>query len=209
MGAEALGVALDEKAQQTLVLFLDELERWNARLNLVGEHDRESLADRHLVDSLAAAPIAAALGADLRIADLGSGAGLPGVPLAVALASREMLLVEPRRKRASFLRAIRRALPDLGLSIEERRAEDLPPALAASFDVIVSRAALADDELAKAARPLLRAGGLLIAYRGNAPQPLGNDSADDGFGAALVHRYDLPSPRRSFSLVVRERSSFT
>lgn len=205
--ARSLGVDLDEVALVRLERFLEELERWNARSNLVGEHDRRSLIDRHIVDSLAAAPLLRGLGTELHVADLGSGAGLPGIPLAIAAQPREMVLVEPRRKRASFLRAIRRLLDPLPLSIFEGCAEDLEPSAGGGFDAVVSRAALSDDALLAAARPLLRDRGLLIAYRGSAAALAGSPALANprGYGPATVQCYGLPDAPRSFTLVVRER----
>lgn len=211
--AGALGVELADGALRDLATFLDELELWNARVNLVGQHDRATLIDRHLVDSLAAVPLLRLLGGDLRIADLGSGAGLPGIPLAIALMPRAMLLVEPRRKRASFLRAVRRKLAGLPLDVHEGRAEEIDPAVSGPFDAVVSRAALSDAELRSAAAPLVRNGGLLLAYRGElaeSPETSGDLEREvDGFGVARVHHYELERPSRRFALLVRERICFT
>lgn len=209
--ARALGVEIDGAAMDDLSTFLDELELWNARTNLVGEHARETLIDRHLVDALAAVPLLQALGDGLRIADLGSGAGLPGIPLAIALRPREMVLVEPRRKRASFLRAVRRRLGALPISVVEGRAEDVAGASEGSFDAVVSRAALTDEELPVVGAPFLRHGGLLIAYRGaSGAAPSGAMALEiDGYGPLQVHHYELAGPRRRFALLVRERLRFT
>jgi 16S rRNA (guanine527-N7)-methyltransferase len=213
--AVSLGIELAPSALDELVTFLDELERWNARANLVGEHARETLLDRHVVDALAAAPLLRSLGDGLRIADLGSGAGLPGIPLAIALRPREMMLVEPRRKRASFLRAVRRRLVGVPLSVLEQRAEDLAGRDRGSFDAVVSRAALTDAELHAAASFLLRPAGLVIAYRGTArtaTQPARMPAPQEnvpGLGLAKVHPYALPGLPREFALVVRERTRST
>jgi len=211
--AGALGVELADDALDDLATFLDELALWNARANLVGQHDRATLIDRHLVDSLAAVPLLRALGENLRVADLGSGGGLPGIPLAIALRPRAMLLVEPRRKRASFLRAVRRKLAGLPIDVHEGRAEEIDPAETGPFDAVVSRAALSEADLSCAAAPLVRRGGLLVAYRGD-PTEGGQASGDlerevDGFGVARVHHYELERPSRRFALLVRERICFT
>lgn len=211
--AGALGVELTDDALKQLATFLDELELWNARANLVGQHDRATLIERHLVDSLAAVPLLRGLGEDLRVADLGSGAGLPGIPLAIVLRPREMLLVEPRRKRTSFLRAVRRKLAGLAIDVHEGRADGIDPAETGPFDAVVSRAALSETELRSAAAPLLRHGGLLVAYRGDpaegqgASRDLGREL--DGFGVARIQHYELESPSRRFALLVRERICFT
>ena len=209
--ASALGVEVDTAGLDDLATFLDELELWNARANLVGEHARETLIDRHLVDALAAVPLLQALGDGLRIADLGSGAGLPGIPLAIALRPREMVLVEPRRKRASFLRAIRRRLGALPISVVEGRAEELVGQSDGGFDAVVSRAALSEEELPVVSAPLLRHGGLLISYRGASGAAPSGEAAPElaGYGPLRVHHYELAGPQRRFALLVRERVRFT
>lgn len=205
-GAAGLSVELDDAAIGALSRYLDELELWNARANLVGEHDRQTLIDRHLVDALAAVPVLRALGPRLRIADLGSGAGLPGVPLAIALRPDEMWLIEPRKKRASFLRSVRRILPGLGLQVAEERGEDVArrPGIAGALDAIVSRATLADADLQACSAPLLRAGGLLVAFRGAADAgtvPVSNPQFED----PVSHPYTLTEARRCFRLDVWRR----
>lgn len=205
-GAAALGVELDDAAVGALSRYLDELELWNARTNLVGEHDRRTLIDRHLVDALAAAPVLRALGENLRIADLGSGAGLPGVPLAIALRPREMWLIEPRKKRASFLRSVRRILPELGLQVAEERGEDVArrTEVTGALDAVVSRATLADAELQACSAPLLRDGGILVAYRGT-----GDVRAEPAsiaqFEGPVTYPYTLTEARRGFRLDVWTR----
>ncbi|MEW6269049.1 MAG: 16S rRNA (guanine(527)-N(7))-methyltransferase RsmG, partial [Thermodesulfobacteriota bacterium] len=201
-GAAALGVALDEPALEALQVYLAELLAWNRRLNLVGEHDVATLVDRHLVDSLAAVPVLSALGPGLRIADLGSGAGLPGIPLAIALRPAEMVLAEPRQKRASFLRAAARWLPAYALRVVTRNAAELAALEAGRFDAVVSRAALPEDDLVTVAAALVRAGGLLVSFRGAEP-PL--DVVSDAFAPPHIRPYALPGARRTFTLLIRER----
>lgn len=204
-GARSLDVDLDESQLAALCRFLDELELWNARTNLVGEHDRVALVERHLLDALAAVPLLRSLGSDLRVADVGSGAGLPGIPLAIALRTRAVTLIEPRRKRASFLRSMRRALPSLGIHVVEDRAESLAarPEEVGSYDAMVSRAALDDEDLQRCAGSLLRPGGLLIAYRGGADEraPTGSEQ----LAPADSHRYTLAGAGRTFRLDVWTR----
>lgn len=207
-GAAALQTELDEAQLVALERFLEELLLWNARTNLVGERDWQALVDRHLLDALAAAPLLRNLGVGLRIADVGSGAGLPGVPLAVAVRPRAMWLLEPRRKRASFLRSVRRALPGFGLEVVEARAEDVAatPENERLFDAVLSRATMSDESLRTCAEPLLRDGGLLIAYRGlreTAPPREGGPSP--AWSGPMAHGYVLGAARRAFQLDVWTR----
>jgi 16S rRNA (guanine527-N7)-methyltransferase len=206
-GAQSLGVELEESHVTELLRFLDEIELWNERMNLVGPGDRQTLIDRHLVDSLAAVRLLRSLGDGLRIADVGSGAGLPGIPLAIALRPRETCLIEPRRKRASFLRNVRRALPALGLQVLEERAEDVAVRVenVGSFDAVVSRATLGDDALLGCAAPLLRDRGLLIAYRGPSDGDRDLSPPRSGFSRPSVHGYALREAHRDFRLDVWTR----
>ena len=105
----------DSDTTLRLSRFLDELALWGARINLVGSLERAAL-EIHVTDSLAAAR---ALPAGARVADLGSGAGFPGIPIAIARPDLDLVLVEIRERRIHFLRHIVRTL---GLRCEVRRA---------------------------------------------------------------------------------------
>jgi 16S rRNA (guanine527-N7)-methyltransferase len=191
--AAQLGVDLGAAAVEHCAIFLDLLVFWNRSVNLVGDKDREALIVRHIVDSMAAAPLirdAAPRGA--AIADLGSGAGLPGVPLAITLPEARLTLFEARRKRAHFLRAVARALPGLRLEIVAQRNEQSDSALRESFDVVVSRATFGSGEFLRAARPLLRPTGIALAYKGtSAPLALAASCGDPAFTPALIRPYTL------------------
>lgn len=126
-------------------------------------HDRARALDVHVRDSLAGLEVGAVRRAR-RIADLGSGAGLPGLPLALALPDSQMQLVESHHRRCAFLD---RAVEDLGLSnvtVACARAEEL--ADREHFDVVTARALAALPVLCEYAAPLLRVGGALVAWKG-------------------------------------------
>ncbi|MBW2416007.1 MAG: 16S rRNA (guanine(527)-N(7))-methyltransferase RsmG [Deltaproteobacteria bacterium] len=114
--------------------YLDELQGWGARMNLVGSTDRDDLRV-HLDDSLAAA---AALPEGARVVDLGTGAGLPGMPIAIARPDLDLTLVEIRERRVHFLRHVARVL-SLDVTIERARIEDPP---ARGYDFVLARAVL-------------------------------------------------------------------
>lgn len=210
-GAASLGIVLAPEQVSTLTTFVDLLESWNARLNLVGQHERTVLVDRHVVDGLAAVPAVKDLGRELRVVDVGSGAGLPGIPFAIGSGAKEMVLVEPRRKRASFLRAVRRVLSGLPISVVEARADEATGLDGGAYDAVISRAALTDAELMTVAGRWLRPGGLLIAYRGVASAELERSASAatvPGFGSPRFVRYQLHGMARTFTLIVRERNAF-
>jgi 16S rRNA (guanine527-N7)-methyltransferase len=123
--------------------------------NLTGTRDRAELIDRHLVESLALKHFIVGTSA----ADIGSGGGLPGVPLAIALPDVSFTLIESRRKRVSFLRHVASSLPLPNVRISHGRAEslDLTP-----FSTVLARAVAAPAELLAIALPLVAPGGRLV-----------------------------------------------
>ncbi len=103
-GCRDLGFSLSPLQKDLLVRYSDELLLWNRRMNLVGARDEEEFVRKHLLDSLAGFPVIRDEGRG-SIADLGTGAGLPGIPLAVMLPDRDVYLVERSGKRCAFLRS--------------------------------------------------------------------------------------------------------
>lgn len=188
-GAAALGSPLDDEQLDRLALFLARLREWAPRVNLLAPGDLPQLVSRHVLDSLAAAGPLRELGPALSIADIGSGAGFPGIPLAIALAPRRMVLVEPRQRRASFLRAVARELSGLHIEVIRGRAEELGDEHDGAHDAVVSRASLPIGELQRAARFLLREGGQLLAHRGPSQAPARDEV---GLRALAPFRYRLP-----------------
>lgn len=163
-GAAALGVAVDEIAAERFCEFARALELWGGKVNLISCASARELVERHFVDSLAVGPV---LAAAEEIADLGSGAGFPGVPLAIVYPEKRMVLIEPRRRRANFLREVGRTLRLGNLEIVERRAEIGPlderegPRAAA-----VCRAVWSDDTALSVAALWVTAAGRFFWMRG-------------------------------------------
>lgn len=141
-----------------LVAYAELLERWSARHNLVSFSDREELVRRHIADALAASPLFSGEGSVL---DVGSGAGLPGVPLLVANPGWRGTLLEPRQKRWTFLRLVIREL-GLNAVAECSRYEDLVPGL--RWDRIIARAVGGDVALLRWAGGRLRPGGEVVLW---------------------------------------------
>jgi 16S rRNA (guanine527-N7)-methyltransferase len=141
--------------------FLAELRRWAPRTNLVGSTDSVAL-DRHVSDSLAAAEW---LPTSARVVDLGSGAGFPGIPLAIARPDLDLTLVEIRERRVHFLRHVTRSLR-LDCSIERRRIEDPLPE---PFDFALLRAVAPPAVAAGLASPWLSETGEAWIWSGPGP----------------------------------------
>lgn len=153
LAAHAEGRALDR-----LVRYAELLERWSARHNLVRYSGREELIRRHFVDSLAAAPLLLGRG---RLLDVGSGAGLPGVPLLAVRPLWTGVLLEPRQKRWAFLRTVVR---ELGLAAEVVRTRYQELAPDRPFDVITARAVGGHGGLLDWARDRLAPSGQVLLW---------------------------------------------
>ena len=170
----AEGLALlreDSDAARTLPLldsYSVEIERHNEALGLVGSRSRRDLMIRHILDSLSPLGILRGLtggrGGAVEIADVGSGAGLPGIPLAITLPDRRFTLIERKTRRAVFLRNTLAALGLPNAAVEEREMEKAPRF---RFDLVVFRAFRPlDPAILKGLFRLLREGGVLAAYKG-------------------------------------------
>ena len=155
-GASALGVELQKTQVEQLLQFAALLRRWGAAFNLVSRADNPRLVARHLLDALSLAPMLRGV----RIVDLGTGAGLPGVPLAVACPERSFTLIDRSERRIRF---VRQAVVELGLTnvvpiaidFDDFRADTL-------FDTVVSRAVAKPAALWRAAAGLLLPDGLAL-----------------------------------------------
>jgi 16S rRNA (guanine527-N7)-methyltransferase len=153
---ERAGIRLAETQSAALAAFLDLLIRWNRVYNLTGIRDTAELIDRHLIESLALRPLLRGE----RIADVGTGAGLPGVPLAIAEPGRSFTLIESRAKRVRFLR---HAIGELGLgnaTVAHGRAEHLRPER--PFATVLARAVAPPAELLEICRNLTAPGSILL-----------------------------------------------
>ena len=161
------GISVSEEQAGKLASFLELMLRWNEVHNLTSVTDLDEMIDRHLVESLACAPY---LQGD-RVADVGSGAGLPGIPLAIARPEIQFTLIESRGKRVRFLEHIRGALELSNVVVEHARAEDLSPEQ--PFVTVLARAVAAPSELIALTQQLRAEEGiLLILTRANYEEEL-------------------------------------
>lgn len=145
-----------------LVQYLEELRHWNRAYNLTSVDDPEEMAIRHVLDSLAIAPWVHG-----RVLDVGTGAGLPGIPLAIMDPELDVILLDSTGKKVRFLRHVARKLGIQNVEAVQSRAEDYRALV--PFDVIVSRAFSALAEFARATRHLLGARSRLLAMKGRRP----------------------------------------
>lgn len=181
---EAAGLRLAPPAVGALARFVELLIRWNRVYNLTGPiRDVGELVDRHLVESLALRPLLRGE----RVADVGSGGGLPGMPLAIAEPARAFTLIESRAKRVRFLRHVVAELKLGNVEVAHGRAELLRPDR--PFDTVLARAVAPPAELLTICRPLTAPGSVLLlltaahlreTFRGLAPDFILKDDARSG-----------------------------
>jgi len=150
--------------------YIEEIELFNPAYGLVKVKDRQELIVKHILDSLAPLNIICGLFKDrasFKVADIGSGAGLPGIPLAVCLPNAAFTLVERMGRRAGFLRDAVAVLGLTNVAVEEAEMEKIATAVENSFDLIVFRAFKPlDSALLKGLFALLKPSGFLAAYKG-------------------------------------------
>lgn len=197
--AHYLQLELPYSAARKLDQFADLVCLWNRKVNLTGATTKEEVLFNHILDSLAATTI---IPKKANTADLGSGAGFPGIPLAILRKDCAFLLVEPRRKRANFLREVQRQLALENVAIAEARAEQLAATHPAAFSTVTSRALGSIDLFLRLAAPLLTSGGLAIAFKG--PRAIPDKALFSGFEAPTYHWYSLPGGQRHCLLVFRK-----
>jgi 16S rRNA (guanine527-N7)-methyltransferase len=163
-GLNALGLALDEAAQQKLLLYLEMLQKWNKAYNLTAITDFDKMITHHLLDSLSVIPHLKGK----RILDVGTGAGLPGIPLAIALPDHDFTLLDSNGKKVRFLLQASAELKLGNIKALQSRIEDYRAE--ACFDVIISRAVGAASMLIDNSRTLLCNDGRYLLMKGKYPE---------------------------------------
>ena len=177
----ALRPDLTKRQAESFELYYELLTEWNGRINLTAITEKEDVARKHFVDSLAAADL---LPDGAACIDVGTGAGFPGVPLLILRPDLHMTLLDSLQKRLGFLDELLRRL---GLTAElvHARAEDAgrDPKRRERYDAVLSRAVSPLPVLLELTTPFLKTGGTAIAYKGNAAQEI----ADAARAARLLN----------------------
>ena len=174
--ASRLGLGLDSGILDRLTRYGDLFLRWNERINLGGRISADELVERHFLDAFA---VARFVGLEDSVVDVGSGGGLPVIPLALVREKAAFEIYEPIAKKVAFLRTVVREL-GLGSRVKirpEKVQEALAPALVRRFDVATSRATFSPSKWLGMGRNLVRRGGKVIAFGtdedpGECPTPL-------------------------------------
>jgi 16S rRNA (guanine527-N7)-methyltransferase len=187
-GVRALSLDLEPPAEAKLLAYVGLLAKWNRTYNLTAIRDPAHMIAHHVLDSLAVVPHLPH-GASLRLVDIGSGAGLPGVPIAVARPGWHVALLDSNQKKSAFLRQVVVELPLDNTEVVAQRAEDYDPE--PNFDVAISRAYSDLSRFAKDARRLTRSDGCWIAMKGTYPASELADLPSD-VRVVVVRRLKVP-----------------
>lgn len=166
-GAMRMGVGLDEQAVQRFAIYFELLKLWGKKINLTARREDEEVVIYHFLDSLAGIALLAAT-PEARLIDIGSGAGLPSLPLKFALPGLNVVLVDSVRKKIAFCREAIRSIGIAGAEAVWGRGEDLGtrPERKGAYDWVVSRALGQSADVARLALPFLAPGGRILLYKG-------------------------------------------
>jgi 16S rRNA (guanine527-N7)-methyltransferase len=163
-GLDDLALALPEGAQEKLLAYLELLAKWNKTYNLTAIRDPEKMISHHLLDSLAVLPHLP----EGPLADVGSGGGLPGIPLAIADPARRVTLNDANHKKAAFLQQAVIELKLTNANVHVGRVQAWRPAQ--RFACVITRGFAELADFISACRHLLAPGGVLAAMKGVFPQ---------------------------------------
>ena len=186
----AAGLELDETALSRLETYHDMLLDWNTRMDLTSV-SADQMAARHFLDSLLPLKVSGLIPEEGRLIDVGTGAGFPGLPLAIARPSLQVTLLEAQGKRCQFLQAVCQALGLENVTIINDRAENLGRAEGhrEGYDRAVARAVAALPVLAEYLLPFVRVGGMALCWKGPA---VAGEQADGAAAAARLGGRLLP-----------------
>jgi 16S rRNA (guanine527-N7)-methyltransferase len=185
LGAQQLGMTLSETDATRMLKLLDELDDWNQRMNLTAIRQRDQQITKHLLDSLSIAGFVRGA----RVLDVGTGAGFPGLPLAIAMPEVQFTLLDSTAKKLKFIEHVAQVIAASNVQTVHTRAESFRPK--ERFDTIVSRAVGAVGVFVEWAGHLCIGGGRLLAMKGRDPtQEL--QKLPSGWKVAAVHRLSVP-----------------
>ena len=198
-GARELGIELSPEQAAKLVRHLDLMDEWGERMNLTAIRDREQQITKHVLDSLSVLPYLHGG----RVADVGSGAGFPGIPLAIAAPEVHFALIESTGKKCRFLEHVRDALGLVNVEIVQARAEAWKPEV--RYDTVLARAVGPLADLVRFAGLLVAGDGRLLAMKGRFPEDELSRKLG-GWKVAAVHKLAVPGLAEERHLVELCRS---
>jgi 16S rRNA (guanine527-N7)-methyltransferase len=183
--AQQFGIELTASDEQRMLRLLDELDEWNQRMNLTAIRERSQQITKHLLDSLSVQPLLRGE----RILDVGTGAGFPGLPLAIVNPARQFVLLDSTAKKLKFIEHVTQLLGIHNVTTVHARAENFRPD--ERFHSVLSRAVGPVERFITWTGHLAVGGGRLLAMKGRYPtEEL--KSFPNGWKLAAVHRVEVP-----------------
>jgi 16S rRNA (guanine527-N7)-methyltransferase len=179
-GAASQGVELTTQQLEQLFSYISEFDKWNKAYNLSAVRDLQQMIPRHLLDSLSVVPWLQQRPGLKSIIDVGTGGGLPGIPLSIMFPERRWTLLDSNGKKMRFLFHIKSLLKLDNVTVENRRVETFQPEQ--QFDAVISRAFASLQDMTEGCAHLLKKDGLFLAMKGLFPQ----DEVD-----AIVEKIEL------------------
>ena len=189
LATQTLGLSVSPDQIEQLVAYVDLLEKWNRAYNLTAIRDRREIVDRHLIESLSIAPF---LSGDSRV-DVGTGAGLPGIPLAIIEPSVHYVLLDSNGKKTRFLSEVKRALALSNINVETTRVESWRPGR--HFDAVVTRAFADLGTTLERVDHLMGSQGMLFAMK---TESASKEVADMPPNTEHVASWDISVPGRDW-----------
>ena len=210
LGIEELGLDLSQENVANLDLFLHEMARWNQVHNLTAIEGEQESIRLHLIDSIAVLPVMREFlkGTSPQIADLGSGGGLPAIPIAILQPEWCLTLIEAVRKKTAFLQHVRGRLKLKNIEVLSERVEVVAVQQPAQFDAVISRAFTSLARFLELSLPLLKPGGLVFAMKGKKADEEMQEVCLDAWRLVLDAPLQIPhlaAERRLLVLSPREK----
>ena len=162
--AKQFGISISDKQNESLIQYLELLIKWNKAYNLTAIRDPKEMFIKHLLDSLSIAPFIKGS----NILDVGTGPGLPGIPLAILFPEKNFVLLDSNGKKTRFLVQAKLSLGLSNIEVQNQRVEQLDAST--KFDQIVSRAFTALDNMVSLCKHLLSSNGMFLAMKGLIPE---------------------------------------
>jgi len=214
LGIQQLGLELSVANIADLELFLQEMGRWNQVHNLTAIEGQKDSIRLHLIDSIAVLPVLRTFLTTLspKIADLGSGGGLPAIPIAIVQPEWRLTLIEVIRKKTAFLQHVRGKLKLNNIEILSQRAEDVALQQQGQYDAVISRAFTNLARFLDLSMPFLKPNGLVFAMKSKRADEEMQDVCKKDWRLVAdepIHIPNLAVERRLLVLTPMRKSSLT